>query len=184
MKSKGGEDLPTSRTVWALEALREWLFSAGFWTWMVRIVGIACIAGWAAMIWGRAEKDYAQDGPLGGFATGLFGFAFLVAGTILLVPSLVPWVASPLLRFVDSIYLGSHNVEPPPLTYEVAERRIREGRWQDAATEFERIAYWHPGEERAWREAVRCAELAGDTEGAAWLKRRARLRCPRLRFDP
>lgn len=194
MKSIGrADESSTSRIALGLEWLREWLFSAGFWQWTARVLGIGCVGIWVAMIWGVKLGEHTVDefnaapsayGIIGGIGTGLVSFAFLVAGAVLLAPSLVPWVASPLLRFAESIYLGSHAIERPPLTYEVAERRIREHRWQDAAAEFERIAYWHPTEERAWSEAIRCAELAGDTDGAAWLKRRARLRCPSLRLQP
>ena len=166
---------------WALEGIREGLVSGGFWQWTARVLGVGCVGIWVGLIWG---VDHEKNGMFGAFAISVLGFAALIAGAILLAPSLAVWVASPMLQFVESIYLGSHSVDTPPLTYDVAERRILERRWQDAATEFERIAYWHPGEERAWREAVRCAELAGDSQGAARLKRRARLRCPRLRFEP
>ena len=157
------------------ESLADWCREGGFWRWTARVLGVACVLVWVWMIWWEEE---ARDSALSAIGQGLFAFGFLVAGAVLLVPTLVRWVAWPFFRFIDSVYLGSHDIERPPLTYDVAERLLRERRWQDAATEFERIAYWHPTEERAWREAIRCAELAGDAAGAEWLRRRARVRCP------
>jgi hypothetical protein len=141
-------------------------------------MGVGCVMAWAVMIWGEEEGRTSYFSALG---SGLFAFALLVAGAIFLAPTLVQWAAWPIFRLIDSVYLGSHAIERPPLTYDVAERLMRERRWQDAAAELERIAYWHPNEERAWREAIRCAELADDKAGADWLRRRARVRCRAVR---
>jgi len=155
-----------------------WLREGGFWRWVGRGFGVGCVLIWVRMIWWGEE---ARDSALSAIGHGLFAFAFLVAGAVLLAPSLVQWVAWPFFRFIDAVYLGSHDIARPPLNYEVAERLLRERRWQDAGAEFERIAYWHPQEERAWREAIRCAELVEDPAEAARLWRRARQRCPAVR---
>jgi|GEM_PF-3522415 len=168
------------------DGVRGWLGEAGWWMWVARVLGAGLVGIWVWMIWwkigigGRLSGESMGSGAAmgAGLGLGLVAFGCLVFGTVLLAPSLVPWVAAPFLRFIDSVYLGGDEVERPRLTYEVADRLVREGRWQDAAAEFEHIAYWHPREERAWTEAVRCSRLAGDVAGADWLLRRARLRCP------
>jgi hypothetical protein len=159
-------------------ALEGWWRDGGFWRWTARGLWIFCILVWARKMGAATE---AGDEMLVTFGNGLIASALLLIGAMLLAPTLVAWMSRPIFRFIDSIYLGGHAVERPPLNYDVAERRVREQRWQDAAAEFERIAYWHPKEERAWNEAIRCTQLAGDTAGAAWLYRRARLRCPTVR---
>jgi hypothetical protein len=174
------------------ESVRDWGGQAGFWTWVARILGVGLIGVWVWVIWwkiGIGGRLSGEDGGSaaamgGGFGLGLVSFGCLVFGVVLLAPPLVPWVAAPLLRFIDSVYIGGHEIERPRLTYEVAERLLRERRWEAAAGEFERIAYWHPREERAWSEAIRCSVLAGDEAGADWLWRRARLRCPAVRRHP
>jgi len=160
------------------EALADWIREGGFWRWLGRVLGVVCVGLWVIMIW---WEDAGGSSALQAVGTGLFAFAFLIAGAVLLAPSLVIWASAPLFKLIDAVYLGSNAIERPPLNYDLAERLLRERRWHDAAAEFERIAYWHPQEERAWREAIRCAELAGDPEGASWLHRRSRLRCAALR---
>jgi len=160
------------------ERLGDWCREGGFWLWVSRGLGVFLVGVWGWMIWGR-NWDGAHR--LEALAFGVFAFTSLVAGAILLAPSLVPWVAAPFFKFIDMVYLGSHHIERPPLTYDVAERLLRERRWLDAAGEFERIAYWHPKEVRAWSEAIRCTNLAGEKAEADRLYRRARLRCPEVR---
>lgn len=177
MNSGDQHDSPITRWDGLTESVGEWCRDGGFWQWVGRVLGVVLVGVWAWMIWGK-NWDVERLEVL---AFGLLAFASLVAGAVLLAPSLVPWAAAPFLKFIDMVYLGSHEVERPPLTYDVAERLLRERRWLDAAGEFERIAYWHPNELRAWTEAIRCTKLAGDTAGAAWLYRRARRRCREIR---
>jgi hypothetical protein len=163
-----------------------WMREGGFWRWVGRAAGVGFIGVWMWMIWVKLGVSGAIGGDSAavmgaGLGWGLAAFGCLVLGAVLLAPSLVQWVAWPFFRFIDSVYLGTHRIERPPLNYDTAERLLRERRWQDAGAEFERIAYWHPEEERAWREAIRCAELSEDAGEAARLRRRARQRCPAVR---
>lgn len=156
------------------EWIFEWLMDKNPSRWIARVVGLGFVALWVWLIFWKIDP---KDGAIGAVCIAVPAFASLLLGAIILAPSLAQCVAYPFLQLIDSIYLGSHDIEIPVLTYDVAERLLRERRWADAAAEFERQAYWHPMETRAWNEAIRCYMLAGDTVEAARTFRRARLRC-------
>jgi hypothetical protein len=156
-----------------LDAMGAWAQEKGAWRWVGFALGVGCVAFWWYRLW-----TVAGDGGIGTIAHGLITFAFLVAGAVLMSPMLVPLAARPFCRFIDSVYLGGSAIERPPLTYVVAERRMQEGRYEQAATEFERLASWHPGVVRLYVDGIRAARLAGDERTANRLFRRGRLRCP------
>ena len=58
-----------------------------------------------------------------------------------------------------------------------------EGRFEEAAIEFERLASWHPHVARIYVDGIRAARLAGNEKLARRLFRRGRLRCPREMGD-
>lgn len=159
------------------EWICEWLMEWNSWLGAARIGGVGLVGLWAWLIFWKIKPE---DGVFAAACIALPAFASLLLGTIMIVPSLVRWAAYPFLQFIDTIYLGSHDIECPVLTYDVAERLKRERRWEDAAAEFERLAYWHPTEARAWNEAIWCTIQAGDTFEAARLYKRARLICARV----
>jgi hypothetical protein len=135
------------------EWICEWLMEWNSWLGAARIGGVGLVGLWAWLIFWKIKPE---DGVFAAACIALPAFASLLLGTIMIVPSLV---------------------RCPVLTYDVAERLKRERRWEDAAAEFERLAYWHPTEARAWNEAIWCTIQAGDTFEAARLYKRARLIC-------
>jgi hypothetical protein len=161
-----------------LDAMAAWAQEKGAWRWVSFGLGVILVALWALGLWGMPASGRGNFGA--GFAAGygLLSFAALVAGAILISPMLVPLAARPFCWFIDSIYLGGSAIERPPLSYVVAERRMQEGRYEEAAAEFERLAYWHPRVVRVYVDGIRAARLAGNERTANRLFRRGRLRCP------
>jgi hypothetical protein len=157
------------------EWICEWLMNRNPLRWMTRVVGVGLVTVWVWLIFWQIDP---KDGAIGAACIALPAFASLLLGAIMLAPSLAGCLAYPFFKFIDSIYLGTHDIEIPLLTYDVAERLLRERRWEDAASEYERQAYWHPKESRAWNETIRCYILAGDAMEAERVYRQARLRCP------
>ena len=170
------EDRPAA--IWLAivrQGLRGWCSERGFWVWVSRAIGGGLVAAWWLGV--RSIMDQ-EAGAIETVGWGLFSFAALMAGAIFLVPSIVPYAASPFFAFIDSIYLGGSAVERPRLDYAVADRRWRERRWEDAADEFDRIAYWHRKEVRAYRDGIRASRLAGNEAMADRFYRRGVLNCP------
>lgn len=154
--------------------IHDWLTEANWRRWSGRLLGFGFVALWAWLIFWKIDE---KNGLFAAACIAFPAFGSLVAGAILIAPTLASWVAAPFLKFIDSVYLGSHIIERPPLSFDVAERLIRERRWEDAAAELERIAYWHPKDARAWNNAICCLLKSGDSVAADRLYRRARVRC-------
>lgn len=143
-----------------LKSLLVWCQERGFWRSARFLTGAALIVVWIIFLPHPAS------------------FAALVLGAALVAPTFVPLVVWPLHKLIDSIYLGSSGHDRPVLNYRMAERMLKERRYDDAAAEFERIAYWHPKESRAYCEGIRAAQAAGDQKLVVRLYRRGLLRCP------
>ena len=177
-------DHPLYRRILASgDGLSLWLQETRFWQWMCSIVGAGCIICWwcsiAALLRETEQYGLAELPRTLGYAMGrgVLSFALLVGGAIMLAPVLAPVAARPFLRLIDSIYLGGSNRERPPLVYSIAERRIQERRYSEAAEEFERLSFWHPYELRLYLDGIRVARWAEDYKTANRLFRRGRLRC-------
>ncbi len=138
--------------------------------WPRRIrLGLAAVL---AVAWAKLAFFGLEQSPLGAAGAMLFANAFLISAAILFAPTAVVWVAAPFTRFVDSIYLGSGEIEIPPLNWQPVDRALEERRWQHAAHEFDRIAQWHAKEMRSYFDGIMCARLAGDASLARELYRR------------
>jgi hypothetical protein len=163
-----------------LESAGCWVKDLGVWKGAAFAVGALLVVLW----WiGLTRAEELVLGPSQKNADvvvlhGLVCFLMLVVGVVMMSPVVAPWVAGPLLRWIDGVYLGGSSIERPPLTFVVAERRMLEGRFADAAIEFERLAHWHPREVRPYVDGIRAARLGGDEELARRLYRRGARRCP------
>ncbi len=153
-----------------------WAKERGTWTWVREGIGVGLVAAWWLTL---KSADPYSEGFRDYFGKWLLSFSFLLMGAFCLAFTLAPLVAAPLLRFIDSVYLGASSVEAPPLNYAVAERRVQEGRWAQAAEEYERLARHHPREVRLYAEGIAAARRAGDAEMAERLLKRGRRFCPR-----
>ncbi len=96
----------------------------------------------------------------------------LVSAVILLLPDFIHYAAWPFTRWVESVYLGSGEIELPPLNYAPVDRALQEKRWQQAAFEFERISQWYSNEMRPYFDGIMAARLANDGDTARELFRR------------
>ena len=138
--------------------------------WPRRIrLGLAAVL---VVAWAKLAFFGLEQNALRAAGSMLFANAFLVSAAILFAPTAVVWVAAPFTRFVDSVYLGSGEIEIPPLNWEPVDRALEERRWRHAAHEFDRIAQWHAKEMRAYFDGIMCARLASDASLARELYRR------------
>lgn len=144
--------------------------------------GILIFWGLNVIAWSRPRRG--GEDEFGGLNTSLAAqsvleiFAPLIVAALFWAPPLVPIVAAPLTRLIDSLFLGEPSRDPPPLSYAVGEQRMAEERWDDAADEFDRITRIFPHEERACRLGIEAALRAGDRALVRRLRRRARVFCP------
>lgn len=131
----------------------------------------------AGVFWWLATKPFRTEDDDGGnpFAALpflVFSMAALISSAIMIAPDLVEYAARPFTRWIDSIYLGSGEIEVPPLNYAPVDRAIQEKRWQQAAFEFERISQWYANEMRPYFDGIMAARLANDGYTARELYRR------------
>jgi tetratricopeptide (TPR) repeat protein len=114
-----------------------------------------------------------QSEMLGAFGRCVFGMAGLIASVVIVAPEFIPWIASPFLRLLDTIYLPSAT-EPPPVDYTLARFYRKRGRLDEAVQEYEKIVHYHPREVAAYAEGIQAAFEAGDAHTAARLYKKGR----------
>lgn len=112
------------------------------------LLGLALVAKGLEMLGAVSRGGAGYPAAFGG---ALFGFAVLIAGALVLAPSLAVWAASPFTRFVDSIYLpGGRAAEKPEPNYRLADHYYQLGQDRLAIAEYEKIVRYHPAETPAY----------------------------------
>ncbi len=92
-----------------------------------------------------------EEGSMPGiFATALFAFAKGILGIILIAPEVANWLASPLTRVIDSIYLPGGKEAHPPLDYRLADYYRTAGQHDEALAHYHEIVSHYPREGRAF----------------------------------
>jgi hypothetical protein len=97
--------------------------------------------------------------------------------------SLYRMLSKPFTGFIDSIYFGNDDRDPPPVTLKLAGEYRLERRFDDAIAECQRQLEYHPQSVELWSEMISVAQEAGDQdlvealqdEAARHLKGQARL---------
>ncbi len=126
------------------------------WRWGLCAAGIAL----GAVIWFHGVKD----DPGHAFFHGLFA---MTISFFLVSASVAEWLASPLLRFIDSIYLpGSHGGKPP-LSYELPIYYERYFRGDEALEAYLAIIKHYPRQINAYAGAIRVCEQQLDDPAQA-----------------
>lgn len=100
-------------------------------------------------------KSDAGESMAGVAAVSLIGLAFLIAGACFIAKPVAYMIVSPL---VGLLYPEDHSYSPPPL-YRLPEMYVRQGRYQDAALEYQKILRHHPREVRAYLALLEVAFL-------------------------
>lgn len=156
------------------------------WTWAREMLGLLCLGVWWFSLGELKEtSDQADPSTLHSgvnviFGSGLIAFFFLGLAAVCRAKTLATLVAAPFIKFIDAIYLGGSSSEIPPLSYDVLDRRLQEGRWAEAAEECDRITRLHPYETRAYADGLAAALRAGENELVKRLRRRAQVYCPEV----
>ena len=104
---------------------------------------------WLIVSAGRSLAVISSGSQLEVFATSLFALAKGIFGVILLSPDLAAWAASPLLRWIDSIYLCGDVEGRPPLDYRLADYYRTTGQVGEAIGYYREIARHYPAEAKA-----------------------------------
>lgn len=143
------------------------------------MIGLALlVAWWLCLEPKHSGPEAAETKTIITLGESLLAFSFLILAAICWAGTLAPLLATPFIKFIDAVYLGGSSADKPPLTYAVAERRLQQHRWAEAAEEFDRITRLYPYEVRAYVEGIAAARRASDEELINRLKRRARVYCP------
>jgi tetratricopeptide (TPR) repeat protein len=88
----------------------------------------------------------AGESMAGVAAIALIGIAFLIIGACFIAGPIAYMIVSPI---VGLLYPEDHSYSPPPL-YRLPEMYIRQGRYQEASLEYQKILHHHPRELRAY----------------------------------
>ncbi len=109
---------------------------------------------WGLGLWliasaGRGLWAISNGSQLEVFATSLFAMAKGIFGVILISPDLATWAASPLLRWIDSIYLCGDVEGRPPLDYRLADYYRTTGQYGEAIDYYREITHHYPKEAKA-----------------------------------
>ena len=134
-----------------------------------------------ALLLYMAFKCAAMTRP-GGFAVmgpAIGSMICLVLAGIFFSRSLSEFLARPFTRFIDGIYFGSNDREPPPVNLKLAVIYRGERRYEDAIAEYERQLESHPRSLELWSELIRTAREAGSLNEARQYFGKARRRVRR-----
>lgn len=108
------------------------------------LIGGGLVAKGLHMLTGLAGEGGAHMEVLGG---GLFSFAVLISGAVILAPGLAEWVAMPFTNFIDQIYLpGGRSRDTPEPNHRLAEHYFLNTEWDLAVEEYQKILKFHPRE--------------------------------------
>ena len=112
----------------------------------------------------------------GGFGMAIVSMVYLIIAGILFSATLSEWFSRPFTKFIDFIYFGNNQAEPPPVTLKLVRFYRHEQRHADAINECERQIEYHPHSPELWAELVRSAQESGDAELLMKSQRQARRR--------
>lgn len=115
----------------------------------------------------------------GGVGWMLIGMSFLIMAAMCFSGKLSEVASRPFTRFIDAVYFGHDDREPPALNLKLAEIYRGERRYEEAIAEYERQLEYHPRSPQLWLELVRTAGEAGEVEQARSYQRRALRRVKR-----
>ncbi len=113
------------------------------------------------------------------FGPALGSMICLVLAGIFFSRSLSEFLSRPFTRFIDGIYFGSNDREPPPVNLKLAGIYRGERRYEDAIAEYERQLESHPPSLELWSELIRTAREAGSLNEARHYFSKARRRVMR-----
>lgn len=96
----------------------------------------------------------------------LIAMCFLILAAMCFSRTFSELAARPFTRFVDAVYFGHDDRDPPPLNLKLAAVYRTERRYDEDIAEYERQLEYHPRSPELWRELVRTAREAGAREQA------------------
>jgi len=103
----------------------------------------------------------------------IFSVSFLILAAICFSRTLSDLLCRPFTRFIDTVYFGHDDRDPPPLNLKLAGAYRAERRYEEAIAEYERQLEYHPRSAQLWLELVRTAQEAGEQEKAQQFLRTA-----------
>jgi tetratricopeptide (TPR) repeat protein len=105
---------------------------------------------WLFVVAARSLFQIEEGSYPGIFMTALFAFAKGILGIILIAPELANWLATPLTRMIDSIYLPGGKETCPPLDYRLADYYRTTGQHDEARARYREIVSHYPREGKAY----------------------------------
>jgi tetratricopeptide (TPR) repeat protein len=99
-------------------------------------------------------------GSIGGM---LIGMSFLILAAMCFSGNLRELCSRPFTLFIDTVYFGNNDREPPPLNLRLPGAYRADARYEDAIAEYERQLEYHPHCGVLWKELIQTAREAGDT---------------------
>jgi tetratricopeptide (TPR) repeat protein len=98
----------------------------------------------------------------GGIGGMLIGMSFLILAAICFSGNLRELCSLPFTRFIDTVYFGNNDREPPPLNLRLPHAYRTDARYEEAIAEYERQLEYHPRSPVLWSELIRTAREAGE----------------------
>lgn len=107
----------------------------------------------------------------------LEGLAAMLAAFLLVATDIARWLASPFLRYIDSIYMPAAKNEKAPLTYDLPLYYERHLRSEEALEAYEAIIKAYPDQINAYAGAIRVCEqqLQDHARARRWRRNAERL---------
>lgn len=98
---------------------------------------------------------------------GLLEQSLLWIGVVILVAVLVSPVLTELIAYpVGLLFWPEERPVPPPL-FKLTAYYVKQGRFEDAIAEYEKILHYHPQESRAYEELIEVLAQAGASRQSA-----------------
>ncbi|MGI8603259.1 MAG: hypothetical protein ACR2OZ_09690 [Verrucomicrobiales bacterium] len=144
------------------------------------IVAWVCLAVAAVIVVGPMQAG-GTGWDAGAVAVGMWlgVVALITLAAVLLAPELTLFVAGPLLRWVDSVYLGDAGApEQSPADFGLPRRLLAERSYEAALESYESLIRSFPDSPLLYREAIVAARLAEQNEEAGGLFRMGLHHCP------
>ncbi len=134
------------------------------WRWGLFVAGVV----FGLMTW--------KEGADGEFTVRYFlqGLVAMLISFLVVATDVARWFASPLLRFIDSVYLPGGEADKAPLKYELPLYYERHFRSEEALEAYETLIKSYPDQINAYAGAIRvCENQLNDQERARRWRRNA-----------
>jgi hypothetical protein len=145
------------------------MYDPGMKEWLTIRNALGAVLLWSFFRVAGSAMSLGMDGA----GRALWAMALLIVAACLFSSTLRELLSRPFIHFIDSVYFGNNDREPPPLSLKLAAVYRGERRFDEAMAEYERQLEYHPHSPELWSEMIRTAQEAGDRDMVQTLQRRA-----------